>query len=209
MNYAPYTRKREHFGAQPQVISNDGYCRAESDYVITNAGPDGTTTFCYACPKGTTYDLSRDGCIDSSNNKVPQLNLYPANMTPSSPMGHLEATNGRCQNDTDFYMTGVGPQEENVCIECPPNATFNTRENQCVDMNSNFVGKVNMYTSTTGNDIKTIQSTTTTDDEEQQETTSDNESEEETDGTSSDDNEEDSESKNSSSSSFWSFCVLS
>ena len=58
-------------------------------------------------------------------------------MTPSSSMGHLEATNGRCQNDTDFYMTGVGPQQENVCIEFAPNAPINTRENQYVTININ------------------------------------------------------------------------
>ena len=48
MNNASYTRKREHFSAPPQVISNNGYCCAESDYIVTNAGPDGMTTFCYA-----------------------------------------------------------------------------------------------------------------------------------------------------------------
>ena len=123
-------------------------------------------------------------------------------------MGQLESTNGRCRNDTDFYMTGVGPQQEDVCVECPPNATFNTRENQCVDMNSNFVGKVNMYTATTGDSIKTIQSTTT--DNEQQETSSDDETEEEETDTSSDnEQEEEDDTTTTKSSSSWSFCVLS
>jgi hypothetical protein len=122
--------------------------------------------------------------------------------TKQSPQ--LLDSTGICQYDTDFLITNTGLKGNGTfCMTCPPGATFDLGQGNCIDANGNSVQELNMYPVVLPKKrkITTIQPKIQNDEEED---TSGNDEEEEEEVKPKKKNK-----KKESTSSVWSFCVLS